>query len=209
MAEKSKPSPVQRIVDAGASLLGGPSFGPSLVDVLTKRLLKDEDDDWHPKNERRGSFENIVKFLGKNYGTLISPDLPYLEQYLHPESDVLPLTPKPSDRPGTLPYREPHYEDPGIIREGQFIPTKDSDYQVVNREGLGAHSMVDATGYPSPYGGDYVYDVWDFETPHGMLKDDYTGNSKPGVSAGELIKKVMQYVGKPYAIFGPERKPRK
>lgn len=242
MADK-KDSLLQQIADGVTSKMGG----SGLRDVLTSRLLFDEDDKFHPKGERKGSVENLIKALGLRYGTLISNDIPYLEQYLRPESDVLPKTIPPPGRPGTLPYREPAYEPPIRVKESSkwkfdqpangkpfadvdFERDPEASYKVANTEGLGRFGYVNSqTGYPSfqdlrptnasgtswemknipTSADDHIFDVWDFNTPSGMVKDSVSGRAEDDENSSilsELVKMALRHAGSPYAVYGPEKK---
>ena len=83
--EQRKPykSRLQGLVDAVA----GP-YNTILLDHATDRLLR-PDNSKHPKDTRKGSVESVVKYLGSNFGTLFGPDYPYLEQYFHPDANVM------------------------------------------------------------------------------------------------------------------------
>jgi hypothetical protein len=198
-------SPLQKWADVASIPFGG----PVAADWITNKLFHADKFNYeHPKDERAGSVENLIKSLGMKYGSLVPPDLRYLEQYVHPNRDVLPKTEKPPGRPGTLPYREPDYSDTGKA----------------NESGLGAHGIVNPeTGYPEPWvetklgegavkhgpppTSTHVFDVWDFKTPAGMIKDAFGGMSNTGDKLGELVKLLLQRAGKPYAVFGPAEKP--
>lgn len=196
-----KPSLLQQIADGAMSTLGGQKLGPAIADVLTSRLIYDDDDQHHPKGERRGSVENLIKAIGLKFGTLVTPDMPYLEQYLHPNAEVLPPT---SERPPfttpNIPFRKPHYSG-GIVNDG----------------GLGRYTRVnptDGSTEPSPMHPDldkpqdfspdktHVYDVWDFDTDFGMTKDTAGGAFR---RLDPLIKELMKRAGQPYAVYGPNR----
>ena len=196
-----KPSKMQRLVDVASIPFGG----PNLWDVLTKKLLFDEDVEFHPKGEREGSVENLIKATGLKYGTLVSPDIPYLEQYFHPQSDVLEKSTTAPGRAGTLPYRKPHYaewEVPGLYS----ADTRGlANFGFVNPKTGDTLPQVDKITDRKP-GYSHIYDVWDFDSPSGVVKTAVGGDTKLGNLTGTLIKKFLKMSGSPYAIYGSELK---
>jgi hypothetical protein len=238
--KKSKPSLAQTVMDAATQSMGG----TALWDALTSKFLNNEDVEHHPKGERQGSVENLIKAIGIRYGTLVPDDFPYLEQYIHPESDVLRKTKPPQSRRGSLPYREPAYEEELRTEYDPFhrgdTPTQGNIVKVptgklnANISGLGRFSRVnpktgkmlpvDANGalgdptsllkeWQNGTDADYnhIYDVWDFDTSFGMLKDGAPttrgGDESLKSNLGsEIAKRIMQNAGQPYAIYGPEQK---
>jgi hypothetical protein len=208
-----KPSLAQIIMDAATQSMGG----TTLWDYLTSKLLYDEDNQHHPKGERKGSVENLIKAIGLKYGTLVSPDMPYLEQYIHPDSDVLPRTKPPQSRRGSLPYREPSYENgvANIGGLGRFSRVNPKNGKMLPVDANGALNDPTAllkewqNGADADY--DHIYDVWDFDTNFGMLKDGAptTRGGDAGLDSNlgsEVAKRILRNAGSPYAIYGSEKK---
>jgi hypothetical protein len=155
-------------------------------------------DNPHPTDLEEGYLEKLIKYAaekGNNYG---NGDRLYLEQYLHPERDIIPkqnLRPTkngigPSDN---LEYRRMPEEEP--MRVGN---TELKRYPIV--DGLGGYTLSEGDKYNS------IYDKWDFDTAAPLVRPAPWGKNK-GImgpvydAAGWAAKKVMQNVGTPFHVY--------
>lgn len=150
----------------------------------------------HPVGVPESYAEQVIKGAASKWGNLVKEDDPYLEQYFHPNMDILEkqyLRPtKTSGKDEDLPYRkmalsEVEYEDPNP----QFKP----DVKL-NFGGLGHYTFDNSNpNYSS------VYDKWDFDTETPL----YAGSE--GVRGilpsiyDYVAKQVMKKAGQPYAIY--------
>ena len=104
-----------------------------------------------------------------------------MEQYLHPEHDIIP---KQSLRPSRLKN----------IPNMEFRHTaKDGYHDTPNIEGLGRFTDTQNKDYSS------VYDIWDFETDSPLIGDQ---DSNPIIKFLDYgAKKILQKAGTPYAVY--------
>ena len=152
------------------------SAAPTLTDTTPPK-------NYHPIGVREGMMEKLIKTVGEG-NNFVGSDKIYLEQYLHPEVDVLPKQPL---RPTQL-SKMPNMEFRHVA----------SEHGVPNRAGLGSYVAGKGKDYNS------IYDVWDFDTPENLFGEsdgNYLTQAK-----NYLAKKVMQNVGTPYAVY--ERYPK-
>lgn len=200
------PVKTQDIVDlVGTSVFHTP---PSWWDKIARALpVEKEWDVHHPKGEREGSVERLIKSLAPRLGTMVGNDFPYLEQYIHPNSDVLTKTkPPPFVKDSKLTFREPSYDTGSINGEN-------SGLHFANTGGLGNYTQVDPKDgtrvssdyslfdtHPTKADLSHVYDTWDFDTAYGMMKDE----NHPSLRVlSPLAREIMKRSGTPYGIYGP------
>ena len=151
----------------------------------------------HPAGMEEPPWEKMIKDVGKRRGTYLDPaDTPYLEQYLHPEHNILedqPLRPTMLRNIPNIPFKKPfNWQD--FPSRGETGP---------NVEGLGRFKL--STEHPDY---DSIYDVWDFDTNSYLVRDrpgDWN-TGLPMLSKEWLTRKFMQYMGKPFAVY--ERYPK-
>lgn len=178
-----------------------PTIQPEVLDALAQKLLDrysgklEGIPDRHPKDQREGSVERAIKSVGGNFGALIDRDQTYLEQYLHPDRDILPPTQaRPTHvrpHPG-VPYREPEYGE----QHRQHIGSRPR--QTANVSGLGRY-QEDTTSPGKTTAWDEsppVHDLWDFDTNSPLIGDS------PSV-LDPAVKVVLQQSGQPFAVYGP------
>ena len=149
----------------------------------------------HPYDIPKSALEKFIVNQGFRRGTLVEEDIPYLEQYMHPDKDVLEKQELRPTKGGTsdLPYR--HTEN--------FIETypNKTSRRVYNTNGLGNYKRD--TSHP-----DYnsIFDRWDFETESPLFRDDTPITRTIGPSLDSMAKKFLQMAGKPYNVY--ERVPK-
>jgi len=145
-------------------------------------------DNPHPTDLEEGILEKLVKFGASQGNNFMDEDRIYLEQYMHPDRDIIPRQPlRPTKGMGMGPSDDLVYRRLPETRVGEH------DYPMI--DGLG--------GYTKSYGDKYnsKYDVWDFDTSSNILEGSGGGKS-PLASAGNWIaKKVMQNVGTPFKVY--------
>lgn len=192
----SQPSLMQVLMDNTV----GSMVGPKVLDAIAGYALKKGEPEiyhaaGHPKHEREGSIESLIKLIGTKYGTMMYDDLPYFEQYMHPNSDVLPKTANPNPR-SKLTYREPAYET--------YVP----GVQKADTTGLGSFSRkpIGEVQVKMPHGVAYfdnanVHDVWDFDTKAPMVD---TNDDAPRSRLDGVVKLALQHSGTPFGVSGPE-----
>ncbi len=183
-----------------------PSIGPS------------DDENTHPLDISESALEKFIKRQALSKGSLLDADMPYLEQYLHPDKDILP---KQELRPtigGTndLPYRHaqkytynmPDMEDTKKLVEKSFSgePVDFTKVKMVphsgfNTAGLGRYKFD--TSHPDY---DSIYDKWDFNTNAEMFRHDMIP-SIISPSVDYMTRKFLQMVGKPFNVY--ERVPKR
>ena len=154
--------------------------------------------DHHPKLMREGLVEKLVKYMGRNYGTLMPEDNEYLEQYLHPELDIIP---KQRQRPTQL-SKMPDMEFRRVPTEEANVLDKPAGF-VPNAIGLGNYIKGEGKDYNS------AYDIWDFDTDSSLAattNDEHPEKTTFGKIADYAAKKIMQQVGTPFAVY--ERYPK-
>jgi hypothetical protein len=173
----------------------------------------------HPIGLSESALEKMIKGVGTKKGTLIEADFPYLEQYLHPEHEILPKQElRPTiGTPHDLPYRHAYSDmqmrpDPKevedahtkfgkeTIRSIDYTKMKHIPTRIYNTVGLGSYKYD--TRNPNY---DSIHDVWDFDTKAHMYKserpEDEPMERTIGPSIDYLVKKFMKNVGKPYAVY--------
>jgi hypothetical protein len=145
------------------------------------------DRDYHPADMREGLIEKGVKWASGKGGNYLGDDRVYLEQYLHPERDIIPKQPL---RPTNM-RNPPNME---FRRVPDQTPLKElPDYRVPNVAGLGQYTTTENDKYTS------VYDTWDFDTKAKLIDKQKMGFL--GDAANWAAKKVMQNVGTPFAVY--------
>jgi len=147
----------------------------------------------HPSDVEEGMIERVIKKSARARGAYLDEDEPYLEQYLHPDKDILEVQPdRPTiGKPDDLPHRKLH-----------IIPSSRYDDELYNVEGLG-HFKYDKSN--PKY--DSVYDKWDFDTDSSMI-DQRKPEILPSLANIEswIAKEAMKRAGKPYTVY--ERVPK-
>jgi len=162
-------------------------------------------DTQHPKDIREGLIEKLIKGIGAGYGDLAVDDIPFLEQYLHPDKDILPKTDLRPTKAKALnvPYRSipenkiTHaYIHPDTKTASLFNVTS-KGIEAEPTRGLGHFTTSEAPNYYS------LYDVWDFNTASPLVRTEYedSGKVKPASKLNALAKQIMQRVGQPYAVY--------
>lgn len=151
--------------------------------------------DYHPADMREGLIEKGIKWAAGKSGSSLGHDRVYLEQYLHPERDIIP---KQSLRPTQLSNmpdmefrRVPYY---------QVIPGPNSKVTRPNTIGLGGHTKGETPTYTS------IYDTWDFDTKSPLVGNKESTGILPRVG-NWAAKKFMQNVGTPFAVYERTPKP--
>ena len=199
-----------------------PSWWDKLTDTRPKRtedihLPSDSDIGKHPIGLPESAIERLIKKYAKEKGTYLgNEDAPYLEQYLHPDYDVLPRQElRPTiGTPENIPYRHLHTKpvmgpDPEEMKQAidKFAKREINTIDVSkmkqtlqnwnNTTGLG-HYKFDQSN-PNY---DSIYDKWDFDTKTPLYKTrnlKEVGTIAPSLDA--MIKMFMERVGKPYAVY--------
>lgn len=147
----------------------------------------------HPSGLKESILESLIKSTANKRGYITAEDDPYLEQYLHPDYDILePQSLRPTKNPGTkydkLPYRR--------VDQGQ------TGYNT-----LGLGNFTYDSSNPAY---DSIYDVWDFETNSpiaGSRHKNKTGMESIIPSIEDFMaKEIMKRMGKPYQVY--ERVPK-
>ena len=147
---------------------------------------------YHPIDLEEGIIEKLIKLAARKGGNYISRDGIYLEQYLHPEQDIIPKQPLRPANVKDMPDME-------FRRVPERAPIEGTNYRLPNDEGLGHYTKSRGKDYDS------IYDIWDFNTESPLIGDP----DEPSMlsKAGNWVaKKVMQNVGTPYAVY--ERYPK-
>lgn len=142
----------------------------------------------HPEGVSEGVVEQAVKMMGNKQGNLVENDNPYLEQYFHPDQDILErqdLRPTiTSGKNENLPYRKLALDAAGESTNWDRVSH--------NLAGLGNYK-VDGTN-PNY---DSVYDEWDFDTKTPLLGKE---TILPSIQ-NYIAKTFMKNAGTPYAVY--------
>jgi len=147
-------------------------------------------DNPHPMDLKEGIIEKLVKKVA-NWGDYVDADRIYLEQYLHPERDIIPKQPLRPTRGAQGPqdnmeYRRLPHAEPMKIGPNEYKPYPLAD-------GLGKFIKSKGDKYNS------IYDEWDFNTNAKLFGED---ESSPLSSAANwAAKKFMQNVGTPFKVY--------
>lgn len=147
-------------------------------------VTPEEADNPHPMDLKEGLLEKFIKYAAGKGGNYMDDDRIYLEQYLHPERDII----------AKQPLRPTKGLDPSDDMVYRRLPEK--------QVGDNAYPMTDGLGnYTKSYGDKYnsAYDVWDFDTPANLTGREGVGLFNSGLNW--LSKKVMQNVGTPYKVY--------
>jgi hypothetical protein len=156
-------------------------------------------DTHHPPDTREGIIESLIKGVGSRVGSLLGPDMMFLEQYLHPQKDILPKT---AERPTRTREQKMDYR---AIPDSMFDKANlnkyfsDSEKPVLDLSlrttkppfehptmGLGGFTISEAPDYYS------LYDIWDFDTASPLHM---------GGIGDALTKLLLQRMGRPYAVY--------
>jgi hypothetical protein len=147
-------------------------------------------DNPHPIDLEEGMLEKLIKYAADKGENFADADRIYLEQYLHPERDIIPKQKLRPTQGGmsndNLEYRRLPEEPP----------------MKVGSETLKRYPMTDGLGnYTRSKGKDYnsAYDIWDFDSPTNIIKNKST--SPLSDAASWVAKKVMQNVGTPFKVY--------
>lgn len=134
----------------------------------------------HPAGLPESLMEKSIKGLGKSRGSLMPNDLPYLEQYLHPDYSVL-------ERQSLRPTINPHGED------------NLEYYKPTTLSGLGGYKLDSSNpNYNS------VYDKWDFDTDAPLVvgKDGKLSSIKSLFGLPDYAaKQILTKAGKPFNVY--------
>jgi hypothetical protein len=176
----------------------------------------------HPSDIPETSAEKAIKNAHKfGIGSFLDNDLPYLEQYIHSDRDILdkqPLRPtiKASGKNENLDFRKPAYQDievPNAEAQTKMYSDFSSGRSKFNNNALlpkevyresDLHGLGRYKRDSSNPNYDSMYDVWDF-------------NDEPLVPKGKILPslddiktwgatKFLQRAGKPFAVY--ERYPK-
>jgi hypothetical protein len=148
------------------------------------------DESHHPIDLKEGMLEKLVKLGTKLSGNYFDKDEIYLEQYLHPERDVIPKQ--------TLRPRK------GLVPSGMEVRRLPEDEPMkVGGHTLKRYPAVDGLGrYTKSRGDKYnsAYDEWDFDTDSDLFSIQ-AGDSPLSSAANWAAKKFMQNIGTPFAVY--------
>jgi len=150
--------------------------------------IMNSDKDYHPTDMSEGVLEKLIKFAASKSGSSLRDDKVYLEQYLHPERDIIP---KQHLRPSNL-KNMPNMEFRRVPDETPLAEMP--DYRVPNVGGLGRATITNNKDYGS------IYDIWDFDTD-AQLIGNRNKNGPLASAANWAAKKFMQNVGTPFAVY--------
>jgi len=172
----------------------------------------------HPAGLPESLRERLIKSEGLTTGTMHVDDIPYLEQYLHPEYEVLErqkLRPTKNPR-GTdnLEFFRPNREETEVYDQ-KDIDKLSSDFR--GNEGQKQEAIKKLTKQPavalnlqglgnitSSSGKDYdsIYDTWDFNTDTPLIRANTPGPKNIIERVPENIaRSIMSKVGKPYHVY--------
>lgn len=164
--------------------LEDPDVGPAPI--------MDPEKDYHPTDMSEGLLEKLIKYAGNKGTNFKDNDNMYLEQYLHPERDIIPKQPlRPSGLSETpnIPFRRLPERMDRNTEDGPEGP----DYYP-NVIGLGNTTARKGKDYNS------IYDVWDFDTTANLFGSK-AERSVLGQAGNWVAKKIMQNIGQPYAVY--------
>lgn len=158
-----------------------------------------EADTYHPKDTKEGVIEWLVKTIGHKTDRIIPEDFPFLEQYFHPDKDILPKTDlRPTKAtPQNMEYRTipDEWFDRAITRRNPKngkpitqLQKKDKFGYTNLSDGLGHYTSSETPEYKS------IYDVWDFNSPF----DNTYADTR---IINDVISAIMKRVGKPFVIY--------
>jgi len=153
----------------------------------------ERDKNYHPMDVREGVIEKLIKYAAEKSGNFVGDDDVYLEQYLHPDKDVIPKQP-------LRPTRMKNPPDMEFRRVPEQLPLQENGtFRAPNLAGLGSSQFTEGKDFNS------VYDIWDFDTKSRLIGDSDSKN--PLVNAADwAAKKFMQNIGTPFAVY--ERYPK-
>lgn len=180
-------------------------------------------DKYHPKGKRVGVPEKAIRHLLTLSNNKALEDIPYLEQYFHPDVDILERTDlRPmSATPQEMVYRkvvdshriperaqqlfQKASNEPTLSHISPEDKAKEAGWRAFNEVGqlwgLGKHTSSRPDDKMAEIlrsrGEDpnytSVYDIWDFFTDSSL--------STLGPTMDEMAKILLQKVGTPYAVY--------
>ena len=144
----------------------------------------------HPEDIEEGFIEKMIKKYADN-GNFNGADYIYLEQYLHPERDIIP---KQNLRPtiGSVPEGMEVRRVPDMYSEFRDRPPS------ANIGGLGFSTGSRGKDYDSRY------DTWDFDTNTDLFwgkNGSFGGGDTIQALKNYGAKKILQNVGTPFAVY--------
>jgi len=133
-------------------------------------------DKFHPNDIPEGILENLIKGIGRKLPILANHDYPFLEQFLHPEKDILPKRPL-----------RPKYTQIPEGMDVRGLPTTESGMpDLIYIDGLGRYTSSRTPEYNS------IYDIWQIDDPEDTrLPQPFSG----------LAKVLLNQVGKPFVVY--------
>lgn len=212
------PSSLSGIPNLPKSPIKPEPYLPPLNDVVTRippQKFRDIEQiglsDYHPGDAPEHYLEQAIKGIAEKQGSLIRRDLPYLEQYLHSDRDILPKQSlRPTiGKPLDITHRKPDYyrsDEPdldeiisdinsGLNKDELLAKHKGNLADILNVQGLGNYTWSKKDPRFNS-----LYDVWDFETDAPL----FLGGAMDKMIKSPLnwaSEQFLQKVGKPYAVY--------